>query len=155
MIRKIGVLAAALAIAGSAMAARIEGKETRDTKDSGVWLPIGLSLIAYPMQVPTVEHSIYGVMLNAGYGKMDNVYPLEAGLFNQVLGNMGGVQAGVSNLAEDLYGFQLGIVNISTAARGFQIGLVNVTDHLYGLQVGLVNVNKAGTVFFPVINLGF
>ena len=155
MIRKIGMLAVVLAMVGSSMAAKIEGKEARDTKDSAVWLPIGLSLISHPMQVPSVEHSIYGVMLNAGYGKMDNVYLLEAGLFNQVLGNMGGIQAGISNLAEDLYGFQLGVVNISTEARGFQIGLVNVADHLYGLQVGLVNVNKAGTVFFPVINLGF
>ena len=155
MIRKIGMLAFVLAMVGSSMAAKIEGKEARDTKDSAVWLPIGLSLISHPMQVPSVEHSIYGVMLNVGYGKMDNVYPLEAGLFNQVLGNMGGIQAGISNLAEDLYGFQLGVVNISTEARGFQIGLVNVSDHLYGLQVGLVNVNKAGTVFFPILNVGF
>ena len=155
MIRKLGVMAVALAMVGTGMAATVAGKEARDTKDSAVWLPIGLSLISYPMQVPSVEHSIYGVMLNAGYGKMDNVYPLDAGLFNQVLGNMGGIQAGISNLAEDLYGFQLGVVNISTEARGFQIGLVNVADHLHGLQVGLVNVNKAGTVFFPVVNLGF
>lgn len=85
MIRKIGVLAAVLSIVGSSVVAKIEGKVSRDTMDSGGWLPIGFSLIAYSMQVPTVEHSICGVMFNVGYGKMGNVYPLEVGLFNQVL----------------------------------------------------------------------
>ena len=155
MIRKIGVLAVVLAMVGASMAATVAGKEAWDTSDSPAWAPIGLSLLSYPMQIPTVEHSVFGVMLDIGYGRVDNVYPLEVGLFNQVLGTMGGIQVGASNFTEDVYGLQLGIANISVEAYGIQLGLVNVADHLHGLQVGLVNVNKAGTVFFPVINLGF
>lgn len=120
-----------------------------------LWMPVGLSLLSHPMQIPSSAHSVVGVMLNAGYGKMDNVYFVEAGLFNNVTGKMGGLQAGVSNLAGCLVGVQAGLVNIADDAYGFQFGLVNVADRLHGLQVGLVNVNKAGTVFFPVLNLAF
>lgn len=38
MVRKFGMLAIVLAIAGSSFAAKIEGKDERDTKDSAVWL---------------------------------------------------------------------------------------------------------------------
>ena len=155
MIRKLGVMAVALAMIGASMAATVAGKAARDTSDSPAWTPIGLSILSYPMQIPLADHSVFGVMLNVGYGRVDNVYPLEVGLFNQVLGNMGGVQAGVCNFTEDLYGFQLGIANIGTDVYGFQLGLVNVADRLHGIQIGLINVNAAGTVFFPFLNVGF
>ena len=155
MIRKFYVMAIALVMVGASMAATVAGKAARDTGDSPAWAPIGLSLLSYPMQIPTAEHSVFGAMLNIGYGRMDNVYPLEVGLFNQVLGTMGGIQVGASNFTEDVYGIQLGIANISAEAYGIQLGLVNVADHLHGLQIGLVNVNKSGTVFFPIFNLGF
>ena len=155
MIRKLGVMAVALAMVGASMAATVAVKDTRNTSDSPAWAPIGLSLLSYPMQIPTVEHSVFGAMMNIGYGRMDNVYPLEVGLFNQVLGTMGGIQVGASNFTEDVYGIQLGIANISSEAYGIQLGLVNVANHLHGLQLGLINVNKAGTVFFPILNIGF
>lgn len=155
MIRKLGVMAVALAMVGAGMAATVAGKGARDTGDSPAWVPVGLSILSYPMQIPMEEHSVFGAMVNIGYGRMDNVFPLEVGLFNHVLGNMCGVQAGVCNFTEDLYGVQLGLANISTDAYGFQLGLVNVADCLHGIQLGLVNVNKAGTVFFPFLNVGF
>lgn len=143
------ILSVAMVVA--AMAVQADEKK----EEPGFWMPVGLSLLAHPMQIPSSSHSVFGVMLNAGYGKMDNVYLAEAGLFNNVGDKMVGLQAGVSNLAGSMVGVQAGLVNIVDDAYGFQLGLVNVADRLHGLQLGLVNVNKAGTVFFPILNLGF
>ena len=66
MIRKLGVMAISLAMVGASMAATVAGKDARDTSDSPAWAPIGLSLLSYPMQIPTVEHSVFGAMLNIG-----------------------------------------------------------------------------------------
>ena len=142
-----------LAIVVVVFALGVYGEEAK--ADSCFWMPVGLSLFAHPMQIPSDAHTVFGVMLNAGYGRMDNVILAEAGLFNQVTGDMCGLQTGVSNLSGCLVGFQAGLVNITDDAYGFQVGLVNIADRLHGLQLGLVNVNKAGTVFFPVLNLGF
>lgn len=120
-----------------------------------VWFPIGLSLIAHPMQIPTASHSLTGVMLNAGYGKMTNCYLLNAGLANDVTDLMVGFQVGFGNYAKTSAGFQVGAVNVAGNAYGFQLGVVNVAESLHGFQIGLVNVNSSGTPFFPVINIGF
>lgn len=120
-----------------------------------VWFPFGLSLIAHPMQIPTENHSLTGVMINAGYGKMENCYLLNAGIGNYVTDLMAGFQVGVGNRAKTSAGFQAGLVNIADDAYGFQIGLVNVADSLHGFQIGVVNVNKTGTPFFPIVNIGF
>lgn len=42
MIRKLGVMAISLAMAGASMAATVAGKDARDTSDSPAWAPIGL-----------------------------------------------------------------------------------------------------------------
>lgn len=126
-----------------------------ESEDSSIWFPIGLSLVAHPMQIPTSNHSLMGVMLNVGYGKMDNCYLLNAGIGNNVSDLMAGVQVGVGNYAKTSAGFQIGIANIAGDAYGFQLGLVNVAESLHGFQLGLVNVNTSGTPFFPIINVGF
>lgn len=126
-----------------------------ETEESPVWFPIGLSLIAHPMQIPTSSHSLTGVMLNVGYGKMDNCYLLDVGIGNNVSDLMVGFEVGVGNYAKTSAGFQIGLANIAGDAYGFQLGLVNVAESLHGFQVGLVNVNSSGTPFFPIINIGF
>ena len=119
------------------------------------WLPVGLSIVAAPIQIPSESHSAYGVMLNAGYGRMRDVYLVEAGLINHVTDTMAGLQLGPANFAGDMFGLQAGVVNYADGAYGFQIGVVNWSDHLHGLQLGLVNVNLSGTPFFPILNIGF
>lgn len=127
----------------------------RAEESPSVWFPLGVSLIAHPMQIPTAHHSLTGVMLNAGYGKMENCYLLDAGLANEVTDLMAGFEVGVGNYAKTSAGFQVGLVNVAGDAYGFQLGVINMAEALHGFQIGVVNVNKSGTPFFPIINIGF
>lgn len=154
MVGAVASANAAEAVSGTAPVAAPAAVASAPREVPG-WGPLGLALLANPMQIPSEAHSVYGVMLNVGYGKMENVYLLEAGLFNQVVDTMAGVQAGVSNRDGVFYGLQAGVANVCDEVYGIQVGLVNVAWKLHGIQLGLVNVNVGGTPFFPIINVGF
>ena len=48
------------------------------------WFPLGLSIVAPPVQLPNPSHSLFGAMVNLGYGQMRDVYLLDVGLVNNV-----------------------------------------------------------------------
>ena len=50
-------------MACAAMAAMCTGAFAKDESD-GVWLPIGLSIIAPPVQLPSPSHTVFGGMVN-------------------------------------------------------------------------------------------
>ena len=123
--------------------------------DTRPWLPLGLSIIAPPVQLPSPSHTLFGAVVNLGYGQMTDVCLFDVGLVNNVTRNMGGVQAGPVNIAGNLYGVQGGIVNYAEDPHGLQLGLVNIAGHLHGLQLGIINVNLTGMPVFPIFNIGF
>ena len=120
------------------------------------WLPLGLSIIAPPVQLPNPSHSLYGAMVNVGYGQMRDVYLLDVGIVNNVRRSMVGLEAGLVNFAGTCYGAQVGAYNDAETVYGVQVGVVNTTGDLNGLQLGLLNFTPSGGAWvFPILNIGF
>ena len=120
------------------------------------WLPLGLSLVAPPFQLPSPDHTVFGAMVNLGYGQVENLYVLDLGLVNNVTHDMAGLEVGPVNLAGTCFGGQIGVVNYAGTVCGAQVGLVNVAGDLHGLQIGLLNFAAQGGAWaFPIFNLGF
>jgi len=120
------------------------------------WFPLGLSIIAPPVQLPSPSHSLFGAMVNVGYGQMANVCPLDVGLINNVTRNMVGLEVGPVNIADACYGGQVGALNITDSLYGAQVGVVNITGNLHGLQLGVLNFSSHGGAWvFPILNYGF
>ncbi len=120
------------------------------------WFPLGLSIIAPPVQLPSPSHSLFGVMVNVGYGHMRDVYLLDVGLVNNVRRSMVGLEVGAVNLAGTCYGVQVGAFNESETQYGLQVGVVNTTGDLNGLQLGVLNFSPSGgACVFPILNIGF
>lgn len=120
------------------------------------WFPIGLSIITPPVQLPSPNHTVFGAMINLGYGQVDGLAILDLGLVNNVTDSMIGVELGAVNLAGSCVGAQLGALNIAEETVGLQIGVVNYTGDLHGVQLGLVNMSAAGGAWmFPIFNIGF
>ena len=120
------------------------------------WLPLGLSIIAPPVQLPSPSHSLFGAMVNFGYGRMRDVYVLDVGLANSVTHNMAGLEVGLINLAVTSYGAQVGAYNETETLYGVQVGVVNFAGDLNGLQIGVLNFSPSGGAWvFPILNYGF
>ena len=120
------------------------------------WLPLGLSIITPPVQLPSPKHSVIGAMVNVGYGRMRDVCPLDVGLVNNVTRNMAGLEVGAVNLACTTYGAQVGAYNETETLYGVQVGVLNFAGDLNGLQIGVLNFSPSGgAVVFPILNFGF
>ena len=120
------------------------------------WLPLGLSIISPPVQLPSPSHSLFGVMVNVGYGRMRDVCLLDVGLVNNVTRNMVGLEAGAVNFACTSYGVQVGAYNETETLYGVQVGVFNFAGDLHGLQLGVLNFSPSGgAVVFPILNFGF
>ncbi|MBQ6011465.1 MAG: hypothetical protein IJL17_23240 [Kiritimatiellae bacterium] len=120
------------------------------------WLPLGLSIIAPPVQLPSPSHSLFGAMVNVGYGRMRDVYVLDVGLANSVTHNMAGLEVGLINLAVTSYGAQVGAYNETETLYGVQVGVFNFAGDLNGLQIGVLNFSPSGgATVFPILNYGF
>ena len=120
------------------------------------WLPLGLSIIAPPVQLPSPSHSLFGAMVNVGYGRMRDVYVLDVGLANSVTHNMAGLEVGLINLSVTSYGAQVGAYNETETLYGVQVGVVNFAGDLNGLQIGVLNFSPSGGAWvFPILNYGF
>ncbi|MBR2838851.1 MAG: hypothetical protein IKE55_08715 [Kiritimatiellae bacterium] len=139
-----------------ASAAASAGQERDDKGESRFWTPIGLSIISPPVQLPSPSHSVFGAMVNLGYGQLDNLTFLDVGIVNNVTEGMYGLEVGPVNLSGACFGAQVGAVNIASMTAGVQLGVLNMTGDLHGLQVGLLNFSRSGgALVFPIINLGF
>ena len=124
--------------------------------DTRPWFPLGLSFIAPPVQLPSPSHSLYGAMVNLGYGQMTDVCLLDVGFVNNVTRNMVGLEVGPVNIADSCYGGQVGALNITDTLCGAQVGVVNITGNLHGLQLGVLNFSSnGGALVFPILNFGF
>ena len=137
----------------------VSAKEPAHHDDDGgtrPWLPLGLSIIAPPVQLPSPSHSLFGAMVNVGYGQMTDVYLLDVGLINNVTRNMVGLEVGPVNIADASYGGQVGALNITDTLYGAQVGVVNIAGNLHGLQLGVLNFSSnGGALVFPILNFGF
>jgi hypothetical protein len=124
--------------------------------DSRPWLPLGISLVTPPLQLPSPSHTVFGAMVNIGYGQVDNLAVLDLGIVNNVTDTMTGLELAPVNLAGTGFGVQLGAVNIASKTIGLQLGVLNMTGDLHGVQLGLVNMSSSGgALIFPILNLGF
>ena len=151
--KKLAVLAL-MAFAVSAAVA--EEPRQGGERESRIWLPIGLSILTPPVQLPSPSHSVFGAMLNLGYGQLDNLAILDVGVVNNVTECMTGFEVGAVNLSGTCIGAQVGAVNIASKTIGIQLGVLNMTGDLHGLQLGLLNFSDSGgALVFPIFNLGF
>ena len=127
-----------------------------DGLSSPPWFPLGLSIVAPPVQLPSPSHTVFGAMINLGYGQVDGLAVLDLGLINNVTDEMVGLELGAVNLADNCVGAQLGVFNMADDMFGLQLGIVNSAGHLHGVQLGLVNMSaKGGALIFPILNFGF
>ena len=120
------------------------------------WFPLGLSIIAPPVQLPSPAHSLFGAMVNVGYGQMVDVCFLDVGLVNNVTHNMVGLEVGAVNFGGTSSGVQVGVFNETETLYGVQVGVVNFAGDLNGLQIGVLNFSPSGGAsVFPILNYGF
>ena len=145
-----------VAVLACAFAAVAEGSASRSSSDTRVWLPLGLSIITPPIQLPSPSHTVFGAMINLGYGQVENLAVADLGLINNVTDTMTGVELGPVNLAGTCVGVQLGALNIASRTVGLQLGALNFTGDLHGVQLGVLNFSgSGGALVFPILNLGF
>lgn len=156
MFMKTVVVAAFAVSCVTALADRANNQSTPSDDGSRPWFPIGLSIIAPPVQLPSPHHTVFGAMVNLGYGQVDGLAILDVGIINNVTDSMIGLEVGAVNLAGTCFGAQVGALNISEKTIGLQIGAVNYTGNLHGAQIGLINMSASGGAWvFPIFNLGF
>lgn len=127
-----------------------------EDSDSRIWLPLGISLVTPPLQLPSPSHTVFGAMLNIGYGQVENLAVLDLGLINNVTDTMTGLELGPINLVGTCAGVQLGALNIASRTVGLQLGVLNMTGSLHGVQLGVLNMSgSGGALIFPILNFGF
>ena len=127
-----------------------------DGLSSPPWLPLGLSIVAPPVQLPSPSHTVFGAMVNLGYGQVDGLAVLDVGLINNVTDEMAGLELGLVDLAGLCVGAQVGALNIADDMCGLQLGIVNFAGNLHGVQLGLINMSsEGGALVFPILNFGF
>jgi hypothetical protein len=135
---------------------------------AGQWTPVQAAIWP-PVQFFGEAMSVYGLRLNLGQGRNENVWGIDAGVINTIANGQRGLQAGLLNQSEDAAGLNLGmanytkqitglqagilnaardradglqagiILNHSDQVRGIQIGLINISGVLFGIQIGLLN----------------
>jgi len=121
-----------------------------------VWLPLGLSILTPPVQLPNPSCTVIGGMVNLGYGQMENVFLLDVGVVNNVTHEMTGLELGPVNWAGTCFGVQAGALNVAGTTVGVQVGVLNFTGDLHGVQIGVLNFSGSGGAWiFPIINIGF
>ena len=151
--KKLMVVVAALACAFAAVA---DGNSDKQDGDSPLWMPLGLSILTPPVQLPSPSHTVVGGMINLGYGQMENVMLLDLGVINNVTDTMTGLEISAFNFAGTCAGVQLGALNVASHTFGLQIGALNFTGDLHGVQLGVLNFSSSGgAIVFPIFNLGF
>lgn len=151
--KKLMVLFAALACTVAAVA---DGSSKNRDNDTRIWLPLGLSIIAPPIQLPSPSHTVFGGMINLGYGQVTNLAVADLGLINNVTDTMTGLELAPLNLAGTCVGAQVGALNIASRTVGVQLGVLNFTGDLHGVQLGVLNFSSSGgALVFPILNLGF
>jgi len=149
-------LALIVFMACAASVAAAEQSRQGGEKESRMWLPIGLSILTPPVQLPSPSHSVFGAMLNLGYGQVDNLAILDLGIVNNVTEGMVGLELGAANLSGTCIGAQVGAINIASKTVGVQLGVLNMTGDLHGLQLGVLNFSDSGgALVFPIFNIGF
>lgn len=150
------VMACVLAMGAAAKGHDRHERHDRSDGDTRIWLPLGLSILTPPIQLPNPTHTVFGGMLNLGYGQMENIAILDLGLINNVTHTMTGLELGAINLADACLGVQLGAFNQADSIFGVQLGVINMTGDLHGLQLGVLNFSASGGAWvFPILNLGF
>ena len=92
--------------------------------------------------------NVYGIQVGGLLSSCrSDIYGLQvAGYANDTPGICAGMQAGLVNMAGNVYGAQIGFTNSAGDVNGMQIGVVNVAQNMRGVQIGLVNVIKENGV---------
>ncbi|EMF81474.1 hypothetical protein LEP1GSC188_4936 [Leptospira weilii serovar Topaz str. LT2116] len=89
---------------------------------------------------PETETEVF--RLNLPYGKVKNLYGLNAGIRNYA-NRLIGAQIGIVNVAENSIGVQAGIVNLShKKTYGWQFAIINMAEKngLFKIQTGIANL---------------
>ncbi len=103
--------------------------------------------------------TVYGIQVGGLFSSCrSDLYGIQvAGYANDTPGLCAGMQAGVVNMAGDVYGAQIGFTNCGGDVSGVQIGVVNMAQNMQGVQIGLVNIIRNNGLFpsSPLVNVGF
>ena len=129
--KKIMIVAMALTCT---FAAAADGNSDGRSSDARIWLPIGFSVITPPIQLPSPSHTVFGAMINLGYGQVENLAVADIGLINNVTDTMTGLELGAVNFADTSVGVQIGALNIASKTVGLQLGVLNFTGDLHGVS---------------------
>ncbi len=88
--------------------------------------------------------NVYGIQVGGLLSSCrSDIYGIQvAGYANDTPGICTGMQAGIVNMAGNVYGMQAGFTNSAKEVSGMQIGVVNVAQNMRGVQIGLVNIIK-------------
>lgn len=153
MRKRLVALTAALACT---VAAAADGGSGDRDDGSRIWLPLGLSILTPPVQLPSPSHTVFGGMINLGYGQVRNLAVADLGVVNNVTDTMTGAEVGLVNIAGTCAGAQVGALNIASRTAGVQLGALNFTGDLHGVQLGVLNFSSSGgAIVFPILNFGF
>ena len=159
-----------------------DGKESDENISRG-WLPFSLSLIGFKyLQIAPPDWNVYGVRINAIYGKNIDVYGLDVSPFVNVAENAGGIQIsgfGANWVKKSFYGLQLNLMFnvVEQKMWGFQIGgwnqvkktissklvsetfdsktyeVISIPGYINGLQLGFI-LNEGGNSNGVQIGIG-
>ncbi len=113
--------------------------------------PFQLAIAPGGVQIFHKETKVYGWRLSLLYGTQKKVYGLDTGLFSDAYA-LKGLQAGLGNqVLGEMRGIQLGLANGADHGKGLQLGVLNRAKSMKGLQLGVLNFNDEG--FLPVFPL--
>jgi hypothetical protein len=105
---------------------------------AGKWTPFQAAIWP-PVQLFQEATPVYGLRLNLGQGRNEDVWGIDAGVINTVANRQRGLQAGLLNQSEGAAGINLGMANYTRQITGLQAGLLNAArDHAAGLQAGII-----------------
>jgi len=133
------------------------------------WTPLQVNL-ADVAGLPPAAESVYGIRINALYGRCANVACFDVGLFNRTTEGAYGIRVGAFNWSEKVaYGLSVAALNVdeynaglaiacfnyAKKGAGVQIGAINIADDFSGVQIGVLNFHFNSVVpVFPLFNMG-
>jgi len=113
--------------------------------------PFQIAVAPGGVQLFHKETKVYGWRVSLLYGTQKKVYGLDTGLFSDAYA-LKGLQAGLGNqVLGKMQGVQVGLANGADHGAGLQLGVLNRAKSMKGLQLGVLNFNDEG--FLPVFPL--
>lgn len=114
-------------------------------------VPFQFVLAVFPL--PPAK-SVHGFAVDAGWGCVDQMRGIQAGIVNQADSALYGIQGGVFNITKNQRGIQGGVIDVADSMRGIQAGAFNFAGPLKGMQAGVLNMaDESEGLQFGLLNV--